>query len=260
MTNPKVQLIKGGVMRKMFALPVVLSMLAIPASVVPTTAGPRVGFSVEFGSGYIGCNDFEEDMDWDNLIVINNDRIGFWLVLPSGMCVFHCRNMWYDNGYDEWRYGPWWDDYTMSYGRPYHGVSFHIYMERYYPRYHARYFYHDNGHYYWNNHREYNRRYERDDRHSDYHAPRMKSVEPAVNHETHGAVRDMESNRTTVTIRSPSAPVRTDGGSRLDRTDRFSSDRSNAPVVRERSATRVQPSSNGTRGTRTETRAQNRGR
>jgi len=97
-------LIKGGVMRKILGLSMLLTLLAVPAAVTPVYAGASVGLSLEVRSGYSTCDDFDADMDWDNLIVINNDRIGFWIMLPSGMQVFHCRDMYYDYGCDEWRY------------------------------------------------------------------------------------------------------------------------------------------------------------
>jgi hypothetical protein len=73
-----------------------------------------------------------------------------------------------------------------------------------------------------------------------------------------GQVREVDRSRTTVITRQPSNPVRTDGAVRTTTIERKSSVSRPAvtqkQVVRERSSTRVQPSSNGTRVTKTETR------
>jgi hypothetical protein len=241
-------------MRKMFGIAVVVSMLVVPGCVMTTMAGTSIQFSIEARSNYVGFNDLDDDMDWDNMMVVDNNRIGVWVMGPSGQWVFRCRDMWYDNSCDEWRYGPWWYDYYLSYGS-FHGIHFHIFMNQHYPRYHERYFYHDNGFFF-----RYNHRY--NDRHSDYSAPRMERNGPAIHREKQ-TVQQVNPGRgferTTVITRVPSQPVGIDGGDRVDRTDRSSRGPSTATrtqIVRERSAaaTRVQPSSNGTRVTRTETR------
>jgi hypothetical protein len=248
---------KGGVMRKMFGITAV-ALLAVSASVVPTQAGVSVQFSVAAHSEYVGFDDLEDGMDWDNMIVVDNNRIGVWVTGPSGQWVFRCRNMWYDNACDEWRYGPWWYDYYLSYGSC-HGIRFHIFMNQHYPRYHERYFYHDNGLFFRYTNRHYDRG-ERDYRNSGHNALRWERNEPAVHREKQSVQQVNPARggeRTTVITREPSQPVRIDGGNRIDRTDRTYGNRSGGTqtrVVRERSTTRVQPSSNGTRTTRTETR------
>jgi hypothetical protein len=254
------KLIQGGVMRKMFGIGAVLVLVAVSASVVPTEAGVSVQFSVGTHAGYVPFYDLEDDLDWDNMVVVDNDRVGFWVMAPSGRWVFRCRNMWYDYSCDEWRYGSWWYDYSLSYD-PFYGVRFHIFMNRHYPRYHERYFYHDNGFYFRYNHRYNNYRHGQGDRHSDYNAPpRIERNEPAIHREKQSVQQvnpvQREVSRTTVITREPTRPVRTDGGDRINRTSSGRSYGSQTQVVRERSATtaRVQPSSNGTRVTRTETR------
>lgn len=245
-------------MRTMFGLAAV-ALIAVSASVVPAQAGVSVQFSVGAHSDYVGFNDLDYDMDWDNMMVVDNNRIGVWVMGPSGQWVFRCRNMWYDNSCDEWRYGPWWYDYYLSYNS-FNGTRFHIFMNHHYPRYHERYFYHNNGFYLRYNHRQYDgggRGY----RNNDYNTPRMERNEPAIHREKQSMqqtnpVREQE-RTTTVITREPTRPVRTDGGNRVDRTDRSYGSPSvgtQTRVVRERSTTRVQPSSNGTRVVRTETR------
>jgi hypothetical protein len=257
MTHKVLNLYKGGVMRKMLGIPMVIAMLTVPACVVPTEAGVSVQISIGAHTGYVPFYELEDDIDWNNMVIVDNNRIGLWIMGPSGRWVFRCRDMWYDNACDEWRYGPWGYDYNLTYGS-FNGIGFHVFMNQYYPRYHERYFYHDNGFYSRYDHRYFDRRgsyrREHDGRHSDYNAPRMERNEPAIHREKQGVQQVAPAReRTTVITRMPTQSARTDGGDRIARANRPSS----GPAVRERSATaaRVQPSSNGTGVTRSEIRS-----
>jgi hypothetical protein len=104
-----------------------------------------VGTPVLHGSYVISDYD---DMDREDLIIIDNNQVGFWFMLPSGRWVFRCRSMWYDGGQDDWCYGPWWDNYSITFSydfnnpfhfyHPYRGAWFHSYMHNNYPHYWER--------------------------------------------------------------------------------------------------------------------------
>jgi hypothetical protein len=255
-------------MHKIHELVMAAALLAVSASIAPVVAGHSVSVSLQVGSGYADCDDFEDDVDWDNMIVINNDRIGFWLMLPSGMWVFRCRDMHYDYAYDEWRYGPWWNDYTVSYGChchrhapsawcPHHGTRFHVYMRRHYPRYHDRYFTRYDGQYY---------------HHRNYH-PRSKTVySHSPDYGPNGTVRSVEHTRTI----ERDMPVRIDGGDRMHRVESSRPQQvvrtnetvrrtstvqmnrelnSSGPMMRERSTSRMQPAQGRSNITRIESRS-----
>jgi len=128
-------------------------MLAVVFAVC-STGNAEVGVSVNINvnspaqapEGYVAtCAD--DDMFREDLFVINTTCVGFWVVLPTGGRVLHCRNMWYDRKGRDWYYGPWHEDRTVtyiSYRRcPYYNVRFHDYMHRGYPRYYERRFHHE---------------------------------------------------------------------------------------------------------------------
>jgi hypothetical protein len=127
-----------------------VSITAILFAAVWTNASAAVSVEVSVGSpGYVLYNDRDyDDMDREDLIVIDNSQVGFWVMLPSGRWVFRCRSMWYDNVWDEWHYGPWWDNYSIAFApncsdafhlfHPYHGSWYHSYMHNHYPRYWER--------------------------------------------------------------------------------------------------------------------------
>jgi len=118
---------------------------------VCSSGNAQVGLSVninvnrpaEAPEGYVATCD-DDDMFREDLFVINNSCVGFWVVLPNGVHVLHCRNMWYDRQTRDWYYGPWHEDRTVSFARysrgPYYNVRFHDYMHRTYPRYYERRF------------------------------------------------------------------------------------------------------------------------
>jgi hypothetical protein len=119
---------------------------------VSVSVGASAGYGCP-GEGYeysdIDCD--EDVMDWDNVIILNDNLIGFWVVLPGGTWALRCRSMWYNSGSYEWTFGPWWYDNSISYGChcsggytsyycPFHSVRFHHYMSRSYNNWHSRYF------------------------------------------------------------------------------------------------------------------------
>jgi hypothetical protein len=118
---------------------------------VCSTGNAQVGLSVNINvnrpaqapEGYVATCD-DDDMFREDLFVINNTCVGFWVVLPTGGRVLHCRNMWYDRKTRDWYYGPWREDRTVTYvgyrHGPYYNVRFHDYMHRTYPRYYERRF------------------------------------------------------------------------------------------------------------------------
>jgi hypothetical protein len=126
------------------------SLAAILFAASWSNADAGVSVEVSVGSpGYVMHNNYNSDyMDREDLIVIDNSQVGFWVMLPSGRWVFRCRSMWYDSGWDEWHYGPWWDNYSIAFSadcddgfhlfNPYHGMWYHSYMYDHYPRYWER--------------------------------------------------------------------------------------------------------------------------
>lgn len=140
---------------------VVLSIVLLPNCAGTANAGMSVTVSVGASAGY-GCpgegyeysdiDYYDEDvMDWDNVIILNDNLVGFWVLLPGNHWALRCRSMWYNSGSLEWTFGPWWYDYSISYDCrcngpyynrycPVHGVRFHTYMVRHYPRWHSHYF------------------------------------------------------------------------------------------------------------------------
>jgi hypothetical protein len=148
------------------AVAVVLSMVLLP-NCCSTANANGLSVSVSVGAmagcpeeGYeysdIDCDD--EVMDWDNVIILNDNLIGFWVLLPGNHWALRCRSMWYNSGSYEWTFGPWWYDNTIAYGChcsggytsyycPFHGVRFHNYMGLHYRDWHNRYFVYNNDRY-----------------------------------------------------------------------------------------------------------------
>lgn len=232
---------------KLLGVPVLVSMLFIPGCYMRAQGGPSIEVSI--GAGYSTCDD--EDMDWDNLIVVNNDQIGFWVLLPSGQWVFKFRRMWYNNSCNEWYYGPWAIDYTVSYGChchhgvhwrycPYHATRFHHYMNRHYHRWHDAYFYHENG--------RYIRRgpilREREmDRHSNVI---IRGNEPVLYRESSRQVEtarpEKTIQRTTIITRENQGHTAAGGNNRIERVDRSRTSNKQVEVSRDKYFSRSQPS------------------
>jgi hypothetical protein len=265
-------------MRNLIGLTALVSMMLIPGSPTTAQAGASVSLSVGFGSGYGTC--YDDDVDWDNALVLDDSRIGVWVMLPSGRWVLRIRSMWWNAEYDEWAFGPWYYDYNIAYNHHsrdhffrncgFNAVGFHFYMSQNYRPWHERHYYSNNG--------RYTRRYSS---YEAYHQERYKG--PAVRHQEPVVVREVRpsrgSERTTVIVRENKQPVRIDGGNRparienerqarmdvgtrADRIDRGNRpekiDRSSAPgrqveVTRSRATTRETGNRGGT-VTRTETR------
>jgi hypothetical protein len=269
-------------MRNLIGLAVALALLSIPGC-SRVYGGP--GVSVTFSAGY--ADYWDDDMDWDNVIMIDNTRIGIWVMLPSGRWVLRCRSIWWDSGYDEWCFGPWWYDYSISYGchysYPFYGVGFHTYMHRHYPRWHNHYFNHRGGHYvrrmdrhpvYRDNHAGHNApviRHEaprasaqavrpepqRDNgpviqrqRQRD-NAPVMRNEPPRDNNSVVQPQRQTE--RTTVITRERTI-TRTDGGDRIQRTNNITPSHQ-TEITRSRTTTRDNSMRSGHSVTRTDTRS-----
>ena len=124
--------------------------------------------------GYYAPSDDDEDMYRDDLVMINKTTIGFWVLLPTGYRVLHCRTMMYDQKHDEWYYGPWHEDRNRVYSNyrrsPYFGLVFYDYMHKNYPNYCERRFSHYKDHKEWKkNHEKVNGR-NRQDVHEKYRA------------------------------------------------------------------------------------------
>lgn len=133
-------------MRNIFgtALVVVLSAVLLPNCAGSANAGMTISVSINASSGcpdgYVYDDCGGDDIDWDNVIILNDNLLGYWVLLPGGHWALRCRAMWYDSGSFEWTFGPWWYDYTVTYGSPINAVGFHVYMHRHYPAWHDRYF------------------------------------------------------------------------------------------------------------------------
>ena len=96
-------------------------------------------------TGYVVLeNDEDNDMNRADLVMVSPSQVGFWVILPSGRCVLHCRAMKYDKVRGEWYYGPWHEDHNMSYEKYRHSSfynrNFHDYMNERYPKYYERHF------------------------------------------------------------------------------------------------------------------------
>lgn len=129
--------------RLIVALAIVLAAFSAGNAQIGLSVNINVNRSAQAPEGYIATCD-DDDMFREDLCVINNTCVGFWVVLPTGVHVLHCRNMWYDRQTRDRYYGPWHEDRTVSFARysrgPYYNVRFHDYMHRTYPRYYERRF------------------------------------------------------------------------------------------------------------------------
>lgn len=113
-----------------------------------SAAPAEVSMSFSFGTE-VGFDPCDDDMDCDNIIVINDNEIGYWIQLPSGRWVLRSRPMWFNIALDEWCYGPWTFNYSVNHVClchgprhsycPYHGIRYITYMQTNYP--HRRYYY-----------------------------------------------------------------------------------------------------------------------
>lgn len=225
------------------AVAVVLSMMLLPGCCSTAHAGmATVSVSVSSssgcpGEGYVYEDCDYEDMDWDNVIVLNNNLIGFWVVLPSGDWALRCRAMWYNSGSFEWTFGPWWYDYSVTYGChchddyvsyscPFHGQRFHVYMDLHYHDWHNRYFVYT-----------YNRYQPRVERHIIVNSGRYyRRDEPVIYR--HTAVEKMQPGRSVIPPRT-TVITRTREISRPVNNDRNSTEhvRQSSPAAPERNTT-----------------------
>lgn len=128
-------------MRNLIAVPAIAAVMLAASCLAPARAGVSVSINVGIPVGYSTGED-DIDMNNDELIVLNNDRVGFWIMLPNGRWAFKYRPMWFHRDYDEWYYGPWAIDYSMPYDPFWSSrcVRFQVYMNRHYPVYYGRFF------------------------------------------------------------------------------------------------------------------------
>ena len=248
-------------MRNLIGLAVALALLSIPGC-SRVYAGPAV--SVTISAGY--SNYWDDDMDWDNVVIIDNTRIGFWVMLPSGRWVLRCRSMWWNSGLAEWSFGPWWYDYSIVYGTYF--VPFHWYMHSYYPRWHNHYFSHRGGHYI----RRVDRHPVYRDNHPGYKAPAVRHEAPRAKAQTirpepqrnnapvikrepqkasNPAVQPQKQTQRTTVITRERTITRTDGGNRIQQTKNAGPSR----VTQSRTMTREKSMQSGHSVTRTNTRS-----
>ena len=287
-------------MRKLFgtAVAIGLSMVLLPSCCSTANAGVSVAVSVGASAGY-GCpgegyeyEDCNDDvMDWDNVIILNDNLIGFWVLLPGNHWALRCRSMCYNSGAFEWTYGPWWYDNSISYGChcsegyisyscPFHGVRFHNYMSRNYRDWHNRYFVYNHDRYQprVERHIIVNRgRYIRHDEpviYRSHSTERVQQCRPVTTQrttvftrETRQPVRIDDGNRservqqcrpapterTTVITRETRQPVRIDGGNRTERINTNQGNSRQTEVNRTRTTTREQSNGCGNSSTRTRT-------
>jgi hypothetical protein len=118
-------------MRTMFKTTLALSFVCAMGLGITTTAGASVCVSVGVNPAYEPCDD--GDVDCDNMIVVDDNQVGYWMQLPSGRWIFRCRSMWFDIGLNIWRFGPWWNNYSIVYGSHFNGIRYHTYFEQRYP-------------------------------------------------------------------------------------------------------------------------------
>jgi hypothetical protein len=208
-------------MRNLIGMSVLAAMMLIPNCATTAQAGASVSVSVGFGVRY--ANFYYEDIDWDNVYVIDNSRIGIWIMLPDGRWVLRCRSMWWNSDYDDWCFGPWYYDYSIAYGnfyawQPYHAIRFHVYMHQHYRPWHARYFNHHNGRYIRRHDVRHNGGHDAYRHNARRNAPVVtRQHEPARVTEVR---RDGHNERTTVIVREKKQPVRIDGGNRPERIEK----------------------------------------
>ena len=215
-----------------------LSMVLLPNCCSTANAGMSVSVSVgvpvayeyypaEYSTncGYVVSDD--EEMNWDNVIVLNENLIGFWVLLPGSHWVLRCRSMWFNSGCDEWCFGPWWNDYSISYDChcngpyynrycPIHGERFHYYMNLHYRNWHSRYFTCTHNRYQPRVERQVIISHERIDRDR---APVIIHRQPSVPVERVQQCRPVTDERTIIINHESKQPVKIDGGNRTERID-----------------------------------------
>lgn len=253
-------------MKKLIGMSLLAAMVIVPGCATTAQAGASVSVSVGIGSGY--STYYDEDLDWNNMIVIDNSTVGFWVMLPSGQWVFRCRSMWWNADYDNWCFGPWYYNYSIAYRChchshyhgycPFHAVRFHAYMHTNYRPWHERHFASHQGYY-----------VQRYRSHEEYRRNHPSTVVIRENNRGHGT-----REKTTVIVREKE-PVRIDGGTRQQRVEprrsapvnerrmepRMSqgTERRGAEMTRSRTVTR-ESGNRSTTITRTETRRDGRRR
>lgn len=98
---------KEGHMRRLIvALAVVVAVFSASNAQVGLSVNINVNRPAHPPEGYVATCD-DDDMFREDLVVINNTCVGFWVILPTGRRILHCRNMWYDRKAGDWYYGPW---------------------------------------------------------------------------------------------------------------------------------------------------------
>jgi len=264
-------------MRNLFGTAVAaagLSMMVLPNCC--STANAGVAVSIDASAGYPATAEYgysnyaNADVDWDNAFVINDNRIGMWVWLPVGGWVLRCCNIWYDSGWNEVRFGPWWYDYSTPYtyhydnvyynNCPFRTVRFHNYMNQHYSNWHNRNFVFSNNRYQPRTERQIivNR-----ESYSTHTTPVMnRHVEqqrvPACNERTTVITRHEDqqrapacSERTTVITRETKQPVRIDGGNRTQQINDNKGNCRQTEVTRTQTTTRNHSDGCGTTTTRT---------
>ncbi|MBN1128761.1 MAG: hypothetical protein JXA71_07230 [Chitinispirillaceae bacterium] len=246
-------------MRNLIRMSVLAAIMLIPGCASTARAGASVSVSVNVGTPFSAW--YDSDLDWDNAIVIDNSRIGFWVMLPSGRWVLRCRSMWWNTAYDDWCFGPWYYDYSIAYcnhcygNYPFPVVRFHVYMHRYYRPWHTRHFTHHSG------------RYVRHTAVRHHEPARVRQVrrgrtyeQPAVIvKKTKQPARSIQ--KTAVIVKESKPSVRNDGGTRDTRINnsRGSAGDKQPAMTRSSSSSRTSGNRSGT-VTRTQTRRDGRSR
>jgi hypothetical protein len=244
-------------MRNLFGTAVAavsLSMMVLPNCC--STANAGVAVSIEASAGYpaqeYGYSDYANtDVDWDNAFVINENRIGMWVWLPEGRWVLRCCNIWYDGGWNEVRFGPWWYDYSTPYtyhydnmyynNCPFRTVRFHDYMNQHYNNWHNRNFVFSNNRYQPRTGRQIIVNRESYSTHTT----------PVINRHVEQQRVPACNERTTVITRETKQPVRIDGGNRTQRIDNNNGNCRQTEVTRTQTTTRDHSDGCGTTTTRT---------
>lgn len=238
-------------MRNLIKISTLAAMMLFPGSITPVQAGPSV--SISFGLGYSTC--FDDDMDLDDAFVLDDSRIGLWVMLPSGQWVLRVRSMWWNAACDDWVFGPWSYDYSVAYcpfshhhfyeNISFYPVLFHIYMNNHHHNWHERYYHHRDGRYIarYSQHEDY--------RYKQYqHVRVIRQEEPRRDHNG-WAKRSNEQK--TVIVHETKQPVRIDGQNRDTRIENNRGNATRVEVTRSRSVERNNGNNNRT-VTRTERR------
>jgi hypothetical protein len=283
-------------MRNFFgtAVAVALSMVLFPSCAGTANAAVSVSVSVGASAGcpegyvYEDYADYDNEvMDWDNVIILNDNLLGYWVLLPGNHWALRCRSMWYNSGSYEWTFGPWWYDYSVSYNSPLPGVRFHIYMASHYPTWHNRYFVYSYNHYQpiVERHIYVNRgRYYRHDEPAIYRTQTVHNSRPATIQSTTVITRDKKVNgpvkindakrnenvrqsrpatttqRTTTITRQKEIkqPVSNSGGSRSERISTNQGNSRQTQMTRTRTTTQEHSNGKGNTSTKTNSRSSTR--